>query len=195
MRWTEWVNVFTATVFLVVTAFRAFRLPITPRKTFWLGTLAGAVVLVAVSSIREDIMGKEAYIAYTQEHWVSGKITIPLMVVQGAIMLFAALAVIWRTRASAPQPPAPDARERPAQQVGEDLRAYVYRRTGLTTGVLLEFGRNVLPDPPDREVYELSREGAQQLAIRLLGASEGFDVPDGATVHVNHGVGPPPGSP
>ncbi len=42
---------------------------------------AGALVLVNVSGLFQDIMGQEAYLHRVQEHWVDSRITGPIHVV------------------------------------------------------------------------------------------------------------------
>ena len=42
--------------------------------------LHGIFVYWAVSSLRADFMGKEAYIKEISENWISGEITIPIAI-------------------------------------------------------------------------------------------------------------------
>lgn len=54
---------------------------------------AGVVVGLCCLSLLQDTIGKEAYIAIIDEHWVSGWISVPISI---AIMLFC----LWRLSVS-----------------------------------------------------------------------------------------------
>lgn len=42
--------------------------------------LAGMLCAFALESLQQDYMGKEAYIAMCQNHWISADITVPLAI-------------------------------------------------------------------------------------------------------------------
>jgi hypothetical protein len=49
----------------------------TDRLSFWQGYLACA----CVSSLLQDLIGKEAYIQAVSKHWIDSSITLPLAVI------------------------------------------------------------------------------------------------------------------
>ena len=50
-----------------------------------LGFIKGFLVCLALGSLYQDIIGKAAYIAHVQNHWIDGSITVPL----------ALIAIVW----------------------------------------------------------------------------------------------------
>ncbi len=52
----------------------------------------GILTCVALVSLRQDLMGKDAYIEWCQRNWVSGSITIPLAII---VLLF----ITWKISA------------------------------------------------------------------------------------------------
>lgn len=58
---------------------------------FYSGIFTGWLIMMAIQSIHQDILGKEAYIATVRAHWVSEWVTIPLAL----IMLFFAFILCW----------------------------------------------------------------------------------------------------
>lgn len=60
-------------------------------EKFWNGFAAGMTAIAAIQSLRQDYIGKEAYLMEVDIHWASAAITVPIALI---LLLFVFITIL-----------------------------------------------------------------------------------------------------
>ena len=64
-------------------------------KAMWYGFLAGLMAMNSIHGITQDVMGKEKFIQYASDYWVSAFISTPISIA-GLVMALVLLSISYR---------------------------------------------------------------------------------------------------